>query len=144
VTALARALRLPVERLLELQRDADGGGERSGPGKPIGEWDAYDLEVHPAGPGNMVVDRSVTPGARVLPAYVRRTHDQVLAEAVRDVVAGLSRILVLVGSSSTGKTRACWEAVQPLAGGCGIPSIRPGPMLRWRTCHVLGHARWCG
>jgi hypothetical protein len=24
-------------------------------------------------------------------------------------------MLVLVGSSSTGKTRACWEAVQPLA-----------------------------
>ena len=28
---------------------------------------------------------------------------------------GRSRMAVLVGSSSTGKTRACWEAVQPLA-----------------------------
>ncbi|MFD5634779.1 hypothetical protein ACFWJM_11650 [Streptomyces sp. NPDC127077] len=29
--------------------------------------------------------------------------------------AGRSGIVVLVGTSSTGKTRACWEAVQPLA-----------------------------
>ncbi|WP_316746202.1 helix-turn-helix transcriptional regulator, partial [Streptomyces sp. MK7] len=120
VVALARALKLPVEKSLELQRDAagagGGGSERSGPGKPIGEWDAHDLEVHPAGPGKMVVDGSVTPGVRVLPGYVRRDHDQVLAGAVRDVVAGRSRIVVLVGTSSTGKTRACWEAVQPLAG----------------------------
>jgi hypothetical protein len=29
---------------------------------------------------------------------------------------GTSGMVVLVGSSSTGKTRACWEAVQPLAG----------------------------
>lgn len=38
-----------------------------------------------------------------------------LGEAVRDVAAGRSRIVILVGTSSTGKTRACWEAVQPLA-----------------------------
>ncbi|MFD8046487.1 hypothetical protein [Streptomyces sp. Tu102] len=30
-------------------------------------------------------------------------------------MAGRSQMLVLVGESSTGKTRACWEAVQPLA-----------------------------
>ncbi|MEV6735238.1 hypothetical protein [Streptomyces sp. NPDC051364] len=34
---------------------------------------------------------------------------------MQDVAQGHSRIVVLVGSSSTGKTRACWEAVQPLA-----------------------------
>ncbi|MFI8280366.1 hypothetical protein ACIGBH_36750, partial [Streptomyces sp. NPDC085929] len=38
-----------------------------------------------------------------------------LADAVRDAAAGRSGIVVLVGTSSTGKTRACWEAVQPLA-----------------------------
>ncbi|MFB7214670.1 tetratricopeptide repeat protein [Streptomyces sp. NPDC056255] len=38
-----------------------------------------------------------------------------LADAVREVQAGHSRMVVLVGTSSTGKTRACWEAVQPLA-----------------------------
>ncbi|MET9556782.1 hypothetical protein ACFYNU_26500, partial [Streptomyces sp. NPDC006643] len=34
---------------------------------------------------------------------------------MREVQAGRSRMVVLVGTSSTGKTRACWEAVQPLA-----------------------------
>ncbi|MCX5078675.1 hypothetical protein OHA84_36740 [Streptomyces sp. NBC_00513] len=43
-----------------------------------------------------------------------RAHDQVLADVVREAAGGGSRMLVLVGSSSTGKTRACWEAVQPL------------------------------
>ncbi|WP_406368915.1 hypothetical protein [Streptomyces sp. NBC_01546] len=52
--------------------------------------------------------------ARALPGYVSREHDRALGEAVRDVMAGHSRIVVLVGTSSTGKTRACWEAVQPL------------------------------
>ncbi|MFE1876791.1 tetratricopeptide repeat protein [Streptomyces sp. NPDC059496] len=46
---------------------------------------------------------------------MRRAHDLALAEAVEAVAAGDSRMLILVGSSSTGKTRACWEAVQPLA-----------------------------
>ncbi|URM98408.1 hypothetical protein LUW76_30940 [Actinomadura madurae] len=52
---------------------------------------------------------------RALSAYVCRAHDQVLAETVSHARKGRSRMLVLVGSSSTGKTRACWEAVQPLA-----------------------------
>ncbi|MEU6212812.1 helix-turn-helix domain-containing protein [Streptomyces sp. NPDC047023] len=116
VALLARALQLPVEELLELQRTAEegGGGERSVPGRPINEWDPHDLEVHPAGPG----DASSGAGrssVRALPGYVRREHDQVLAEVVKDAAAGRSRAVVLVGSSSTGKTRACWEAVQPLA-----------------------------
>ncbi|MGW2770733.1 hypothetical protein [Streptomyces sp. NPDC001275] len=45
-----------------------------------------------------------------------REHDRVLADAVWDAAVGRSGIVVLVGTSSTGKTRACWEAVQPLAG----------------------------
>ncbi|MFE4971316.1 helix-turn-helix domain-containing protein [Kitasatospora sp. NPDC056651] len=119
VAALARALRLPADELLDLRRASAGeAGDvhavEAGPGKPIGEWDPHDLEVHPAG--------TATPGVgsgarshRELPGYVRRAHDQILAEAVREAAEGLSRMLVLVGSSSTGKTRACWEAVQPLA-----------------------------
>ncbi|MFD9303020.1 helix-turn-helix domain-containing protein, partial [Streptomyces sp. NPDC060048] len=119
LAALARALKLQehLEELLELRRSAvEGtrGGVRSVPGRSIGEWDPHDLEVHPAGPGDAASgpERS---GARTMPGYVWREHDRVLAGVVEDAAAGRSRAVVLVGGSSTGKTRACWEAVQPLA-----------------------------
>ncbi|MFF8867496.1 hypothetical protein ACF08B_36225 [Streptomyces sp. NPDC015139] len=51
----------------------------------------------------------------MLPKYVPRQHDGMLADAVQEAAAGRSGMVVLVGTSSTGKTRACWEAVQPLA-----------------------------
>ncbi|MFJ8208903.1 hypothetical protein [Streptomyces sp. NPDC096033] len=119
VAALADALKLPVGKLLELQRTAEQGSGTSAadeakPGRPIGRWEPHELEVHPAGPDEAIPGPD-THLSRPLPGYVRRAHDQVLADAVRDVAAGSSRIVVLVGTSSTGKTRACWEAVQPLA-----------------------------
>ncbi|MER6131939.1 hypothetical protein [Streptomyces sp. NPDC001815] len=119
VGEIARVLKLPGKELLELRREAAGAGEheseeRWGPGRPIGEWEPHDLEVHPAGLGQTAPDSDAS-AARVLPTYVPREHDRVLTAAVRDVAAGRSRIVVLVGDSSTGKTRACWEAVQPLA-----------------------------
>ncbi|MFD6913538.1 hypothetical protein [Streptomyces virginiae] len=116
VTAMARVLRLPDGDLLSLLRDVAGEPRLDptrdeGPGKPIEEWDPHDLEIHPAGTGF----GAGAPPQRALPGYVRRAHDLVLAEAVEAAAAGDSRMLILVGSSSTGKTRACWEAVQPLA-----------------------------
>ncbi|MFG2714164.1 helix-turn-helix domain-containing protein [Streptomyces goshikiensis] len=138
VVVLARGLGLPVAELVELRRMAAewadpasvaGGG--AGPGRPIGDWDPHDLEVHPAGtapdsgPG-------AAPGRvsrRVLPGYVSREHDRVLAEAVREAGNGHGRLVVLVGDSSTGKTRACWEAVQPLA------------PLGWRLWHPFDPTR---
>ncbi|MFE6052711.1 hypothetical protein ACFQ6N_18300 [Kitasatospora sp. NPDC056446] len=133
VAALSRALGLSEEEqheLLELRRRAvaesvpagprgsgpavgagPGPGSDAGPGRPIDEWDPHALEVHPAG-------TAAAPGARdgrVLSAYVRRAHDTVLARTVATAERGRSGMVVLVGSSSTGKTRACWEAVQPLA-----------------------------
>ncbi|MEV6576426.1 helix-turn-helix domain-containing protein [Streptomyces sp. NPDC051577] len=119
VAALADALKLPHGRLLELRREAAGdsgtaAGDVSGPGKPISEWEPHALEVHPAGPAKTTANPDIR-SRRMLPGYVRREHDQVLARTVEDVAAGHSRIVVLVGSSSTGKTRACWECVQPLA-----------------------------
>ncbi|MEU5810923.1 helix-turn-helix domain-containing protein [Streptomyces sp. NPDC047718] len=117
VVALARVLKLPVHELLELQRIAaeeSGTVTTGGLGRPIGEWEAHDLEVHPAGPGR-TVSGSETLAVRRLPGYVSREHDRVLADAVRDAAVGRNRLVILVGSSSSGKTRACWEAVQPLA-----------------------------
>ncbi|MFC6593396.1 hypothetical protein [Kitasatospora paranensis] len=153
VSALARALGLPDAELLHLRRAAVAhpGGPApvrgSDPGRPIAAWDPLDLEVHPA-------DTAGT--RRVLPGYVSRRHDQVLADAVREAADGRSRMLVLVGSSSTGKTRACWEAVQPLAAGgwllwhpydptraeaalAGLPCVGPRTVV-WlnETQHYLG------
>lgn len=118
VSLIARVLKLPVRELMELQRTAAESASSTPlgvPGRPIGQWEPHDLEVHPAGPGRTTTG-SDAPVLRALPGYVRRGHDRVLADAVRDATAGYSRVVVLVGTSSTGKTRACWEAVQPLAG----------------------------
>jgi hypothetical protein len=113
VAALARALGLDAGALLELRRAActalepRPGQLEPGPGVPIGQCDPLDLEVHPAGE-----DRGA---AKVLPGYVRRAHDEALARVAGQAADGRSALAVLVGSSSTGKTRACWEAIQPLA-----------------------------
>ncbi|MFF2954097.1 tetratricopeptide repeat protein [Kitasatospora sp. NPDC057965] len=90
-----------------------GGVEavESFPGKPIEQWDPIDLEVHPAGAIRITAGRG---GPSALPGYVARAHDHRLDTAVAEAAGGRSRMVVLVGSSSTGKTRACWEAVQPL------------------------------
>ncbi|MFH8698591.1 hypothetical protein ACH4F0_29180, partial [Streptomyces chartreusis] len=115
---MARVLRLADDDLLRLQRAAGmdavpAPGSCQIPGKRIGDWDPHDLEVHPAGSFRSKRDSGAVP--RVLPGYVKRAHDQVLADAVDEVGEGRSRMVILVGTSSTGKTRACWEAVQPLA-----------------------------
>ncbi|WP_225637414.1 XRE family transcriptional regulator [Streptomyces solaniscabiei] len=119
VVGLANVLGLPRAELLELRRRALGNagpvhGRADGPGKPIGEWDPHDLEVHPSG-ARVAAAGSGSPSARPLSGYVRRDHDQVLADAVGMAAGGHSQMLIMVGSSSTGKTRACWEGIQPLA-----------------------------
>ncbi|MFE0227816.1 tetratricopeptide repeat protein, partial [[Kitasatospora] papulosa] len=133
VAELGRVLKLPVDELLELQRTAVEGpsaaeADGRGPGRPIDEWEPHALEIHPAGSAPEGVG-SASPEQRVLPGYISRKHDRALAEAVQQAAQGRSRIVVLVGSSSTGKTRACWEAVQPLA--------RKG----WRLWHPFDPSR---
>ncbi|MEV7243140.1 helix-turn-helix domain-containing protein [Streptomyces sp. NPDC093248] len=131
VAAMARALGLDADRMLGLQMQADteaqgltgtaSDGAGKGIGHPISAYDPYDLEVHPAGAecdaAHAAASTALPRTARVpvLPRYVRRGHDEVLDQVVRATSAGRSGMLVLVGSSSTGKTRACWEAIQPLA-----------------------------
>ncbi|MEV7177812.1 tetratricopeptide repeat protein [Kitasatospora sp. NPDC093679] len=132
VVGLARVLGLPAGELLELRRRAAGADNRApaleGLGRPIAEWDPHDLEVHPSG----LADGRAGVAARRVPllsGYVRRAHDRVLAEVVGAAAEGASGMVVLVGSSSTGKTRACWEAVQPLASA------------GWRLWHPFDPAR---
>lgn len=81
-------------------------------GRPIHKCDPFELEVH----RSIGADSNDVP-LPPLPAYIKRDHDRRLQRAVADVVEGASQIVVLVGSSSTGKTRACWEAVQLLPAG---------------------------
>jgi hypothetical protein len=79
----------------------------SAAGWPLAEvTDPFILEVH-----RPVQPEDAPPGLPVLPPYVPREHDQVLGQVVRAAADGRSGIAVLVGGSSTGKTRACWETL---------------------------------
>ncbi|WP_431933332.1 hypothetical protein [Nonomuraea jabiensis] len=108
-----------------------GSGSRL-PGRPLEEVaDPFEhqLEVHPA------IDTGAA-GVPVLPVYVPREHDRLLGEVVARAAAGSSGIAVLVGGSSTGKTRACWEALtllrerdQPWRLWHPIDPTRPGAAL---------------
>ncbi|MFB7927952.1 helix-turn-helix domain-containing protein [Streptomyces sp. NPDC056039] len=137
VYAVARTLALQPRPLLELHALATraaavpsaavtsgaGPSAAGGVGRPIAQCRPHDLGVHPAAdtPRHTGDDHAQSPTGRRprtrlrLPGYVRRPHDAELADLVAAAAAGSSRMAVLVGSSSTGKTRACWEAVQPLA-----------------------------
>ena len=65
--------------------------------RPAGQWNPVELGVH-----------KVIGGGR--PTYVPRPHDEVL-RAVLDPAVTASRLVVVRGGSSTGKSRAAWEAV---------------------------------
>ena len=67
------------------------------------------LEVH-----RPVIVDSAGADLPVLPPYIRRDHDADLAGVAAGAAGGRSAMAVLVGGSSTGKTRACWEAVHLL------------------------------
>ena len=96
-------------------------------GRPLEEvTDPFALEVH-----RPVQPEDAPPGLPVLPPYVPREHDEVLGRVVRVAAAGRSGIAVLVGGSSVGKTRACWEALAPLRGQ--NPS--------WRLWHPIDPSR---
>jgi hypothetical protein len=96
-------------------------------GRPLAEvTDPFALEVH-----RSVQPENPPPGLPVLPTYVPREHDEVLGRVVRAAAQGRSGIAVLVGGSSTGKTRACWEAL-------GVLRDQPEP---WRVWHPIDPSR---
>ena len=83
------------------------GSEVTVAGQPLEEvTDPFVLEVH-----RPVQPDDPPPGLPLLPPYVPREHDRVLGQEVLASADGRSGIAVLVGASSTGKTRACWEAL---------------------------------
>jgi hypothetical protein len=103
------------------------GAEVRPAGRPLDEvTDPFALEVHRA-----IQPEDPQPGLPALPAYVPREHDVDLGRVVRAAAEGSSGIAVLVGGSSTGKTRACWEALQLLRD-------RPG---QWRLWHPIDPSR---
>ncbi|MER6734714.1 hypothetical protein [Streptomyces puniciscabiei] len=73
--------------------------------------DPFELEVH------QPIDIPGADDLDPLPAYVERKHDRQLRKVVRDTDKGQSGIAVLIGPSSSGKTRACWEALHVLPVG---------------------------
>jgi hypothetical protein len=98
------------------------------PGRPLAEvTNPFDLEVHPP-----VRAEDTTQRVDELPTYVQRGHDALLAEIVRAAIDGRSGMAVLVGGSSTGKTRACWEILEELR--IQRPDIPNG---WWRLWHPL-------
>jgi hypothetical protein len=118
-----------LAQLAEEVRDAlnrpDSGVAAAG--WPLDEvTDPFALEVH-----RPVQPEDPQPGLPALPAYVPREHDTELGSMVRAAAEGSSGIAVLVGGSSTGKTRACWEALQLLRN-------RPG---QWRLWHPIDPSR---
>ncbi|MGW5639234.1 hypothetical protein [Streptomyces sp. NPDC003832] len=78
-----------------------GSGLERDPGRPgrfIGRWDPAELGVHKA------------IGGGTLPPYVHRPHDHLLY-ALLDPAPAANRLVVLRGGSSTGKSRAAFQAV---------------------------------
>lgn len=120
-------------RLAELRMWGQGQRVQSGQGKNVAGWplgavtDPFALEVHRAVSAEVHSAR----GLPSLPPYVPREHDVRLAEVVRAAAEGVSRMAVLVGGPSTGKTRACWEAVNRLR-------AREEP---WRLWHPVAPTR---
>ncbi|WP_329177471.1 hypothetical protein [Streptomyces sp. NBC_01477] len=91
-------------------------------GTPVRDLDPLALEVHQAisVPGQETLPE--------LPLYVERDHDAALSEVVSRAAAGESVLATLVGESSTGKTRSCWEALRGLPEG-------------WRVWHPFDPTR---
>jgi hypothetical protein len=96
-------------------------------GRPLDEVsDPFAVEVHR--PVHMENQPS---GLTILPRYMPREHDTKLRSVVQAAVQGRSGLAVLVGGSSTGKTRACWEVLQLL---------RQQPK-QWRLWHPIDPSR---
>jgi tetratricopeptide (TPR) repeat protein len=92
--------------------------------RPVDDWNPLQLGVHPA--IALVGTEGSDPRISALPAYVMRDHDQRLRREL-DTARTSSSVVILVGGSSTGKTRSAfegingrlkdWQLVQPVTAG---------------------------
>lgn len=80
--------------------------------RPVGSWSAQRLGVHPAIPS--LLAGAAQQGEFVLPRYVPRPHDTDLRVRLTAAVAEGARpqMVVVRGSSCTGKTRTAYEAIR--------------------------------
>ncbi|MEV0701690.1 hypothetical protein AB0I53_27770 [Saccharopolyspora sp. NPDC050389] len=78
----------------------------SRPPRPVTEWSPFDLDVHRAIEASRSRAGEVLPE---LPSYLRRNHDDELDADIRE--PRRNQMVVLTGGSSTGKTRALYEAI---------------------------------
>ncbi|MCP2242128.1 tetratricopeptide repeat protein [Lentzea aerocolonigenes] len=100
------------KRHARLEADVEQWKQRQRTGPTIGEWNPAMLGVHKVIAVEGAQSDELTP-------YVLREHDEVLRKALRDG----HRLIVLTGTSCTGKTRAALEAVR--AELPELPVIRP-------------------
>ena len=86
-------------------------------GRPIDQWDPADLGVH----DSITVENETT-----LTPYLPRDHDTDLRGHLKDLMAAGagSRLVLVVGTSCTGKTRALFEGVREILPGWQL--VAPG------------------
>ncbi|MGW3966686.1 hypothetical protein ACWED2_43190 [Amycolatopsis sp. NPDC005003] len=105
-------------------------------GTPIAELTADELGVHPA-----VEPRGEQ---QSLTAYIERAHDVELHAAARSAGGpdAQSRIVVLVSGSTSGKTRACFEALHRPLNGPETASLATAGWLLWPSLNPLTPERF--
>ncbi|OLT25312.1 hypothetical protein BJF83_23200 [Nocardiopsis sp. CNR-923] len=124
VTRLAAALGLDAGPLSELHAAAAGPPpgpvKAASPHRPTTGWGEA-VPVEAADPARLQVHPAVLPapdpgGYTFLTPYLPRPHDQEIRDRITPALQGGTSVLVIVtGGSSTGKTRALYQALNDLA-----------------------------
>lgn len=90
--------------MIENVAPPDSAGTTTAESRPLCEFDPEHLGVHRA--------VQVAQGQRKVPSYVTRPHDRRLQTVLRQFEADTALFLLVVGGSSTGKSRTAYEALR--------------------------------